>query len=192
MEPCDPWKIDKYPGSGSTSRGADVGAEGLDRARRLAGVAGWPASVDDDHDRFAFYQSISDEPHWRLALLACLLTEPNTDMATSVALRLLEAVEPWERDVIILTVSESNRERVVKRARDLELLELLQRGPTADEKPSVADERLALLLDGSDWLQRRAADAFVAPTVLSALAEGGRTKKVRARAAERLRLVSKG
>jgi hypothetical protein len=46
----------------------------------------------------------------------------------------------------------------------------------------------ASLAEGSDWLQRKAVERARSRAVLEAVAERGRTKRIRASAAERLRL----
>lgn len=146
---------------------------------------------NDEHARGDLYRSLLDDPHWRPGMLLCLALEPDPALATSTLALLLVVVPPEERHTVVSSAPASGVEFLARRARDLELLDLLQSEVSA-ERQSVVGEALALLLNGSDWLQRRVADASVAPSVLSALAEGGRTRKVRARAAERLRLLPKG
>jgi hypothetical protein len=157
----------------------------------LMSDVGRRVDVNDEHARFDLYRSLLEDPHWRPGLLLCLALEPDPALATSVLASLLELVAAEERPSIVSAAPASGEEFLGGRAHDLELLELLQDEPSAGEQPSVADETLASLIDGSDWLQRRVAEAAVAPPVLSALADRGRTRKVRARAAARLRLMSR-
>jgi hypothetical protein len=165
----------------------------MENVRRLADVVGFELDLDDEHSRFAFYKSITDEPRWRLSLLSCLLVETNTDVSTAVVLALLEKVGPWERDVVVHVAPASDQDRVTGRASDLALLELLLGWPMDNEGLGWGgDTALASLIDGSDWLQRRVADEAVATPILRLLAERGRTKKVRARAFERSRPIVDG
>ena len=164
----------------------------FETVRRLAEAVGVEVDFEDDHARYGFFKSILEESDWRLSLLSCLLVEPNTDMATSVALDLLERVAPLERDVVVLVAPAVERDRVSTRVKDLGLLEVIRSWSTGgvEDLGPAAGEVLASLMDASDWLQRRVAEESCALPPLLALAEHGRTKKVRARAQINARSIS--
>lgn len=152
---------------------------------RLMTDVGRRVDAADEHARLDLYRSLLSDEHWRPGVLACLALEPDAALATSVLAALLEVMMPAERELALSAAPASGAEFLATRADELAVLELV----TAD----TIDDPTALerLVSGSDWLQRRASEQAQAAAVLSELATRGRTKKVRARAAERARQGSR-
>ncbi len=146
------------------------------RFAEVAARHGGAVDPSDEHARLAVYRAVLTEDGQRSALLGCLADEPDVSLATSMLAELLEIMQPSERGAALSVAPPSGSDFLSQRAQELELLERAGR-------PSVDDEVIELVLAGSDWLQRRVAVDAQAAAMRSALADRGRTRKVRTRAA---------
>jgi hypothetical protein len=136
------------------------------------------------------YQSVRAIGEREHDLLACLALDPDPVMAGSVLAELLADADAPRRTALLAYARSGNEDFLQRRARELSVLDRL--GTAVSEVSDVAGRSQALVaqvLDGSDWLQRRAVDRTSDGSILSALAEGGRTKRVRAAARQRARTL---
>ena len=151
--------------------------------RGLCERSGHQVAVDDEadeHARLAVYRSVAEDSRRLDDLLACIVHDPDPVMASDVLVSLLERVHADVRQVVVDAAPPGSRHFVAQRADEVGQLELLSSGDPGE----VALQRL---VDGSDWLQRRAAERSESAVVLGHLRDGGRTRKVRAEADHRLR-----
>jgi hypothetical protein len=138
----------------------------------------------DEHLRLELYRAARGSlPIEELAAL--ILADPDFVMADAALVELIDsaaAEQPGaafsEWSSAVLDAGVERRAFPTKRIHEWRLLISL------DDQPGDA---LADLVDGSDWLQRIAAGRTNQRTVLEALAEHGRTKRIRALAGERLK-----
>jgi hypothetical protein len=155
----------------------------VDELRELAAQVGHDGQLEDEHARFAVYSAaIQDPAQWDL-LLPAVAQEPDGNVASDILAKLLERVPRPERAAILRVAPADRTTFLVRRDADLGVLDDLASEESTD---GAVVERV---VEGSDWLQRRVVDrdGAVPGTVLEALAERGRTRKVRAAARERLR-----
>ncbi|MER6474921.1 hypothetical protein [Streptomyces filamentosus] len=144
-------------------------------------LTGWRVSeVTDGHARWELYQAALASDTARPALLAAITREPDGALASGVVGAVLERVPRAERGAWVEALAPAARAFCARRADELEVLEHLRAG-------SLAPEPDPALVEGwSDWLQLRIAAEVSDPAVLRALAEAGRTKRIRRAAAEAL------
>lgn len=138
----------------------------------------------DEHARYAAYLSAllgpSAEPD--LDVLARVVADPDRVMAEAVLVRWLEHIATGAASAAEFQAWLGGQEATLAgfefaRRRGEEWLVLLR----------VREGLLPDVDAMSDWLQRLLADENDSPEVLSRLAADGRTRRVRARAAQRLR-----
>ncbi|GAA1504185.1 hypothetical protein GCM10009730_03860 [Streptomyces albidochromogenes] len=141
----------------------------------------------DEHQRFARYlrELAEGAAEDETALVAAVLRDPDETMAVSAVVRHIDRrangllsgprFEDWARGLAAVI---GDREFPVRRLREWALLRAIVRG-----EPWTAEEVAA----ASDWFQREAAGTVTSPEALAHLARAGRTRRVRAAAAHRLR-----
>jgi hypothetical protein len=137
--------------------------------------------AEDEHARFALYQSVRAAGGRERELLACLALDPDPVMAGSVLAELLADADAPGRTALLTFAQNGNEAFLRRRAHELSLLDRLG--------PATSEALVAQILDGSEWLQRRAVDRAGQVPILLALAEGGRTRRIRAAARQRARTL---
>lgn len=153
----------------------------------LARLAGVVCSLrPDSHERFGVYQGMLTDSTGRSAMERCLGLEPDEALATSVLAALLEQVAGAGRQRLVDLAPPSGHRFLAERAHDLEVLDHLAGAATSGE---VVDRIADRVVAGSDWLQRRAAERSTSEPLLQALAQRGRTRKVRTLSRARLGAV---
>lgn len=136
--------------------------------------------ISDEHERWRIYGKALDCPRVLAPLLSAIRHEPVASVASAVGVALLERVAPHARASVIAAIPGCHgRDYASARSADLAILESLLAGAYDPARHQVDQ--------WSDWLQRRVADEADDGRVLAELAQGGRTKRVRRVAAERLR-----
>lgn len=135
----------------------------------------------DEHARLALYRAAianSETERW----LPVLLADPDVTMTNAVLVEVIDrrgasmsAVE-FERWAAGLLTGSRARPFVQSRVGEWLIYNRL-----GSDESAVSD-----LLKASDWLQRKVADESTSREVLVALADGGRTKRVRSSAGQRL------
>lgn len=141
--------------------------------------------VNDEHARFNFYARLVDGAELPDDFVHVILKDPDRIMAESTLLRYVDhtaellktpaAFEAWAASV---NGEFAGSVGIVRRVEEqLIRLRLL----------SGIQDDLNGLLESSDWLQRRMVEESVLPSVMEALAGGGRTKRVRNMAKEKIR-----
>ncbi|MGK8523833.1 hypothetical protein ACRS6B_20840 [Nocardia asteroides] len=141
---------------------------------------------DDEHHRYARYREDLARvlPEHESGMMSAVLADPDTAMAESAvaghvdrrAAQLLTDPDfPAWADTVTQVIGE--RRFLIRRLREWALL----RSITTDEV-WTADQ----VLGASDWFQREAVRIATSPTVLTLLADRGRTRRVRAAAARRI------
>lgn len=160
---------------------AEVPPELRDAVGRLEGLVGTTVSdLTDGHARWELYRAALASDAARPGLLAAVVAEPDGALASAVVGEALERVPRDDREAWVLALAPSVRAFSERRARELGILEDLRSGAEAP----VLD---AELIGGwSDWLQLRIVAEVSDVSVLRALAESGRTKRIRRTAAESL------
>lgn len=154
----------------------------LDAITALAAVVGLDVprdAVDDEHARWAIYEAAMHRPEARPALLRLVRLEPEHVLAETVVLRMLEEVDEADQGSWIEAQPVDGRGLTRWRAREVSVARSVA-GTGAD--PDDLD-----VGQWSDWLQRRVAQDSGRLGVLDALAADGRTRRVRAMAAESAR-----
>ncbi|MGQ4356582.1 hypothetical protein [Streptomyces drozdowiczii] len=144
-------------------------------------------TAEDEHQRFAHYLDelavVRDEDE--ADLVTRILRDADTTMAQSAIVRHLdrhaaqlltdEGFTAWARAMAEIS---AEREFLARRLREWTLLRAITAGePWSSEEVTTA----------TDWFQRKAVETLSSPTVLTLLAEAGRTRRVRADASRRLR-----
>ncbi|MFI1713154.1 hypothetical protein [Streptomyces litmocidini] len=145
-----------------------------DAVRRLEALTG-TAVLDpaNGHSRWELYRVALASDAARPALLAAVVAETDAALASGVVGEALERVPRTERDAWVQALAPAVRAFSARRTLELGILEDLRSGPGVRE---FGPE----LIDGwSDWLQLRIATEVSDPSVLRALAESGRTKRIR-------------
>ncbi|XVV07516.1 hypothetical protein ACQPW3_19900 [Actinosynnema sp. CA-248983] len=130
----------------------------------------------DHHDRWALYHRALSVPEALAVLRRCAALEPDGAVAEAVVVAALERVDRAERGRWVDLLDDVHRPYAARRMAELALLEDITTGAL-----STVDD----VDDWSDWLQLRAAATAPASPILDALAERGRTKRIRRQAAER-------
>ncbi|TLS45395.1 hypothetical protein FE633_15130 [Streptomyces montanus] len=144
-------------------------------------------SDGDEHQRFTRYlqdlAAVAAEDEG--SLVAEVLRDPDATMAQSAVVRHVDRraaqllSDPqfanWERDLAAVI---GEREFLQRRLRAWALLRSVALG-----EPWTAEE----ITTASDWLQRKATEIVTSPDALALLAREGRTRRVRAAAAARMR-----
>jgi hypothetical protein len=141
----------------------------------------------DEHVRWAIYQAALRHEAYD-ALRDVLAHEPDHVMGSGAVVAALEQVPRADRSGwVAVARGWTTADFVSRRADELRIAEdVRQDGPVAD-RDSSDDVGTAEIGSWSDWLQRRAANPSTRADVLGLLAEHGRTRRVRNRAAEALR-----
>nr|WP_202477997.1 hypothetical protein [Streptomyces sp. SID5470] len=156
----------------------------VEALRHLARAVGRPeddASFADGHDRWSLYRAALDTSAALPLLFEAVSLEPDGPLASGVVGEVLERVPEDERERWVGILPPAVRDFSARRARDLGVLESLQRGAVPAD--SVAD-----LIDGwSDWLQGRAVHVTADQDVLRVVSRRGRTKRIRQAAVDALR-----
>lgn len=155
-----------------------------DLNRRYGGKHSDRNILADEHLRLELYRAAQGSlPVGKLAAL--ILADPEFVMADAALVELIDyaaaeqagaAFSEWSS--VVLDAGVDRRAFPRKRIHEWRLLISL------DDQPA---EGLADLVEGSDWLQRNAAGRTNQRTVLEALAEHGRTRRIRSLAGERLK-----
>ncbi|MEU7294815.1 hypothetical protein AB0A76_16600 [Streptomyces exfoliatus] len=160
---------------------AEVPQELRDALRQLEDRVGTTVSdVTDGHARWELYRAALASDAARPDLLAAVVAEPDGALASAVVGEALERVPRADRETWVQALAPSVRAFSERRARELGILEDLRSGA---ERPALD----AGVVDGwSDWLQLRIGAEISETSVLRALAESGRTKRIRRTAAEAL------
>ncbi|MEU3395133.1 hypothetical protein [Streptomyces filamentosus] len=150
-----------------------------DAVERLEALTGRPGSgTADGHARWELYRTALAVDAARPALLAAVAAEPDGALAAGVVGEVLERVPRAERGTWVGALAPAVRAFCARRADELGILEDLRAGTGATGPGQVEG--------WSDWLQLRIAAEVSDPPVLRALAEAGRTKRIRRAAAEAL------
>ena len=147
----------------------------------MIGCLGDAHMPENEHERYGAYIRAKGRQDCLGPLLECLRVEPDEALATSMLAALMEVLGPVDRQGLLDIAPHDSVDFLRTRAEDLLLLEQLSAAGDVD------DEVVGRLLASSDWLQRRAVEGVSAKSVLTVLAESGRTRRVRAQAAKRLR-----
>lgn len=138
-------------------------------------------SFADGHDRWSLYRGAMDTPAALPLLFEAVSLEPDGPLASGVVGEVLERVPGEERERWVGILPPAVRGFSAGRARDLGVLESLERG-------AVPAETVEDLIDGwSDWLQSRAVRATADRDVLRVVSEKGRTERTRQAALDALR-----
>lgn len=148
--------------------------------------AGHEAGACPDGYRAHVYYDAIDRPEAHEVLWAALCAETDRGLVGEVVVGALERVPPSDaaRWLGLIDPSSSRYEYAVRRAAELAVLEAVT---TRGARPALSP-----VSEWSDWLQRRAAEQAASEDVMRALAESGRTRRVRAVAVERLRRIGGG
>jgi len=151
--------------------------------RHLARAVGRPgdASFADGHDRWSLYRAALDTPGALPLLFEAVSLEPDGPLASAVVGEVLERVPGDERERWVGILPPAVRDFSARRARDLGVLESLQRGAVS------ADSVAELIDEWSDWLQGRAVRVTADQDVLRVVSRRGRTKRIRQAAVDALR-----
>lgn len=152
---------------------------------RLCTKVGRRVDAADEHARVDLYLSLFEDGTWRAEFLACLRLDPDEGMAGGVLSSLLELLTPEER---LEVLGPYTADRLLhERARNLNLADTLLSTPGLEAR-DVDVTLVRALVEAPDWLQRRLVNEEVVPRwIYDTLAADARTRKVRARAAERAR-----
>ncbi|MEU6484298.1 hypothetical protein [Streptomyces sp. NPDC046887] len=136
-----------------------------------------PPGPDDSHAPWEVYRAALRSETARPLLPAAVRAEPDGALASGVVGEVLELLPRPERDTWVAALPPAVRAFSERRARELAILDDLRA-----EAPALVPE----VTDWSDWLQLRAAIEVRHPGVLNALADSGRTKRIRRTARESL------
>ena len=145
------------------------------------------ASITDEHTRYDLYRRAlrADAPGTEAGIVGIVLRDPDRGMAGSALVdhvdRLaagLDACRPFRERVRDLREAAAAFDFLQRRISEWELLK------QSVEHPGVCAPEI---LHASRWLQRTLADQSTSPAVLQALAEDGRTRKIRNIARDRTR-----
>ncbi|WP_454043329.1 hypothetical protein [Cellulosimicrobium sp. Marseille-Q8652] len=148
-----------------------------ERLEELADALAMTGDAADEHWRWAVYRRATEVPALRTTLLRAVEVEPDAAVAVGVAWAVLER-DDAETARWVAAVPAPDRRRVESRAAEIAVLRGVR---SLDTAPSAQD------VNGwSDWLQRRVVTEVDGRRVLAALAEHGRTRRVRGAARERL------
>lgn len=161
----------------SESFGERIGA----LARRVGADLG---DLGSGHVRWGIYsRAMEDRGEWP-ELLELVREEPDSPVASAVVVGLLEVLPDHLRmDYVLALPPGGDREYATNRARDLAMLERISAGSWTS-----CDERFDIQ-DWSAWLQLQAANKANDVPVLEGLSSLGKTKRIRAAAERRLRVV---
>ncbi|MCL2582974.1 MAG: hypothetical protein FWE35_11000 [Streptosporangiales bacterium] len=151
-------------------------------ARRVGKAVG---DLSSEHERWWVYQRAVDSPQTWNVLLTAVSLEENPAVAGSVVSLLLEKMPASTRMTAVQALPPENRDFAAARARDLAVLDALADGSYRHAEGAGVDS-------WSTWLQLRGLERTGDERLLAELASQGRTKRVRGRAAHRLRLMKKG
>ncbi|MEU7743216.1 hypothetical protein [Nonomuraea sp. NPDC049158] len=134
--------------------------------------------LTDEHERWALYRVAIEDGIGVTELFELLSLEPDSALASSVVVHMVERSAPEERRLWVARLPAEVQGYAQGRVAELETLDMLCSGGFPHDQ--VADS-----LEGwSNWLQLRVT-VFVEDTaVLRILAEQGRTKRVRRQATE--------
>ena len=159
----------------------------LDALTALASVVGMdvpPDAVDDDeHGRWPLYDEALRRPEANPVLLRLVGLEPNEGIAVSIVLQMVEAVDEAEQDRWVWALPADRRGFARWRAREVGIARRVAGEGVGPDELDVEQ--------WSDWLQRRVARDGGQLAVLDALAVDGRSRRVRAQAAEHARRARK-
>ncbi|WP_433513241.1 hypothetical protein ACQP2T_58065 [Nonomuraea sp. CA-143628] len=147
----------------------------IELARLQGGEAG---ELTDEHERWALYRVAIDDGIGVTELFDLISLEPDSALASSVVVHMVERSAPEERRLWVARLPAEVQGSAQVRVAELETVDMLCSGGFPHDQ--VADS----LAGWSTWLQLRII-AFVQDThVLRILAEQGRTKRVRRQATE--------
>ncbi len=137
------------------------------------------ASISDEHTRYDLYHRAlkASSPEAERQIAGMILRDPDPGMAQAALVdhvdRLaaeLDALRPFRERVGHIRAAAAGFDFLQRRISEWELLKR-----SAEHPEDCAPE----ILQASHWLQRRLADESASPAVLQALAEDGRTRKIR-------------
>jgi hypothetical protein len=149
------------------------------KAAKAAEAGELPETFADEHDRFVLYSVGLGAPALRALLVKAVEVEPDLALRQAMFVLLLEQTPHTDHGHLLRAAPDS--EVLSQRSQDVGALERLL-GPAE----AVSDDDLAALVAGSDWLQRRVAEASDNAVLLGALFQDGRTKRVRSTSKRRL------
>lgn len=139
-----------------------------------------PLDLTLDSERWQIYDAALARRDLDERVLASLTSEPDEALRSAVVIRAIEYSHDEDRERWLAQLSDGKiRDFARRRLTETRLLNAL------DQAHGSSD--LNGLREGSDWLQRRAAELCRSTPVLELLAEHGRTRRVRRKAATRLR-----
>ncbi|NML53437.1 hypothetical protein HHL19_06875 [Streptomyces sp. R302] len=160
---------------------AEVSPELRAAVRRLETLTGQRVSgTADGHARWELYRAALASDAARPALLTAVTAEADGALASAVVGEVLERVPRAERGAWVDALAPAVRAFCARRTDELGILEDLRAGTRVPELGP------GLVEGWSDWLQLRITAEVSDPAVLRALAESGRTKRIRRTAAEAL------
>jgi len=137
--------------------------------------------ISDEHQRLPVYLDIIQTEHWK-RVLPLMPDEPEPLIAGDILVRLLEAQDESYFDQLVSLAPVVQLDFVKQRKKDVIVLRKLEQG-------FETSEIIEVLLEGSDWLQRKAVTTVPIGIALSELSKYGRTKKVRNAAKNRLSVL---
>lgn len=143
-----------------------------------------PPTWDDEHDRLELYRRCLAMESADQVLREALRLDTDAYVVSDVVAAALERRDLSEFDAWISVVPPSARAFVDRRAGEVALMRR-HLEPSGESGWTQSDS--ARVLAASDWLQHRMAAASESRELLELLASGGRTRRVRAAAAHRLR-----
>jgi hypothetical protein len=161
----------------------------LEQFQLLSSAVGRRVDPTDEHDRYQVYRTAMRDSPRRPLLLACLRQDPDRVMVSGVVVDLLEVIPAADRRAVLDEVRDSRDSFVRRRADELGLLEQLATGSHGAGRHEPTEEAVERLLAATDWLQRRVAAEATDVVVLEALAERGRTRRIRECGRDRLRQI---
>lgn len=143
-----------------------------------------PGDLDSGHVRWGIYsRAMEDSSEWP-ELLELVKGEPDPPIASSVVVQMLEVLpDDLRMEWVSALPPGRDREYAATRTRELAILERV-----STENRSSSEERFNMR-EWSTWLQLRAANKASDISVLEDLSSMGKTKRVRASAARRLRAL---
>lgn len=154
-----------------------------ERLISLAGRIGVPCgSLESEHARWDIYSRAIQTPEEWPELVVLIGLEPDTSVASSVVVRVLEvAPNSWRHEFVAALPPGRDRDYALVRARELSIIDslLVESGSPAD---AGFDTR-----DWSTWLQLRVANSVRRESVLESLGSTGSTRRIRVTAERRLR-----
>ncbi|MEZ0446236.1 hypothetical protein [Cellulomonas sp. ICMP 17802] len=143
----------------------------------IVGVEVPARAFDDEHERWPIYEKSWNRPEAWPALLRLVGLEPVPGLGVTIALQMVEVVDDADQDRWVRAVPPEDQGFPRWRAREVRIARTMAGEGAVPAEVDVEQ--------WSDWLQRRVSEESSRLGVLDALAVEGRTRRVRAVAAQR-------